>query len=239
MNDTDLERALRAHFTDLVAEAPTWPEFPVQAAVPTPTPSLPSRWTRARVSLAAAASVLAVVGTAAMVGQSLNDSPTGSPAGDPTQPVVSQPSAEPDEALQMRLQAIAEHYSAFEGAPGYGKTVIDAEFRRISVFWHGQVPVEVTDLAVQDSTDGITVRFVSATYSAAQFDEVADLVWEATRPPGGAELVATYPSEDMSRLIVEVAGTDLSQARSQLEGDVSGDFAIPLEVVLSEGATAR
>lgn len=231
MSDSDLERDLRAHLTHIANQAPRW------AAVDAPTRVEPTGAPRSwpRITLAAAAVAAVVVGAAAVVESGLSDPPTS------TAPVAVSPAEEPapspDEAMQMRLQSTAEHFSAFERAEGYGKTVIDAKEGEIRVFWHGEVPAEVEDLVAEHSTGDISVQLVAATYSDAQLQAAADVVWKTANSPG-LEVVATYPSRDMSALVVEVVAGDEARAQSQLDSQV-GDLGIPLVAVVTGEAMPR
>lgn len=124
----------------------------------------------------------------------------------------------PDEAFEL-ADSLREGY---EDNAGYGAVQWEKETREIRVWWYGEAPSEVHQLATQTSdATGAPVTLAAMTYSTNDLAEAAQQILAAQKKAGGDDItsvtalhdgsgleVAVSPSAEFRRLAVEKTTSD-------------------------------
>jgi streptogrisin D len=124
---------------------------------------------------------------------------------------------------QERLDLLIEDIRAasnVDSTGGFSGAVVDAERNKLSLYWHGTVPPEVSARVDEARADGIEVAIASAPYTEAALLREADRISRMPLFQGartGQRMMRVGPRPDGSGLDVGIsglpAGVDAAQAR--------------------------
>lgn len=103
----------------------------------------------------------------------------------------------------------ADRVAVFSDRPGFGKTVVDYNAGTVTVFWKGQPPAEVMEVA-RRGDNGVNVVLAAAQYSAEELTAAG----KAAMLSDPKTVVAATASPDMSGLVVDVLRTWTGSAES-------------------------
>jgi len=182
--------------------------------------------------LVAAAIVAAVGGVAAVAWQ--NTSVTGDDVG-VDHGVVSSPSLSPsasprDEtpASKSAVDRQAGRATAFEFEPGYGRVSVNYDSGVVDVFWKGQPPEALKQLAARSGDVTLTIH--EAKYSEADINAAARrLIRAKPSDVDGARVVLVMPNADLSGATVSVLRP--WDGDESLLRDVAG---VPIKIVSTD-----
>lgn len=110
----------------------------------------------------------------------------------------------------------------FDGSEGYGPVQWDKKTREVRLWWHGEVPTEVLDLAdATSAAAGVPVTLSEMTYSAAELGLAAQQILES-QTAEDSEIQSVTALFDGSGL--EVASSAPAAARRALPETTTSDY---------------
>jgi hypothetical protein len=229
--ERDLQERLKGALDELGRQAP--PFVPsVGEMAHGPHPSGIARHARLTRALAAAAAVAAVSGVAVAGWMATSGPSRGGDVGvDPgaVTPRSSAPAAGVT-ASRRAVDRIARRATALELETGYGRVSVDYAEGTVTVFWKGQPPRALEELATESNDVVVTIR--DAVYSEADITAAARRLIEATPSEvGGAQVATVAPNADLSGAIVQVL-----RPWNGDESGLRGVAGLPISVVLVDEA---
>jgi hypothetical protein len=184
------------------------------------------------------ATAVAVMGTAAVLGGSIA---SNAEDGD------SDPAASPSDARLAELRSMDEVRDVGQSVdlqqqPGFGKVRLDFANRQVHLYWKGEPPQDVVDIA-GTQPNGVELVLADAPYAQAEMIDSAYRLLDEGRTKDGLPVQAAWPTENLSGLIAMVKPSDLraeramrssSTRRTKLERELRTVAHMPVRII--EGA---
>jgi hypothetical protein len=220
---TDEEQTVREHLERFGNMAPPFRGLPSTSHTSTARRHLVP-------TLAAASVAVLALGAVGIAGMQLGEPDRTPPVAEPGDPSPSDIASSDQAALARadRLRKVADRIALSNDA-GYGKTALDLDAGTLTVFWHGEPPQWVQNIAANPG-EGITVEIVQAGYSEDQLLAAARLIFRSSGDLG-VQVVQVSMMEDLSGVTVSVTEETI---RPGLADEIARIADIPVEVITGE-----